>query len=72
MPEFELLTAVAVLRDIPEDKLVRGQVGTIIEELVPGAYLVEFCDKEGHPYAVVAAKSDDLMRLHYGPMEKAK
>lgn len=70
MSEFELLSTVAVLRDIPEDNLVRGQVGTVVEELVPGACLVEFSDKTGHPYAVVAIKSEDLMQLHYGSAEQ--
>ena len=72
MTELELLAAIAVTRDIPEDKLVRGQMGTIVEELVPGAYLVEFADEAGHPYAVVAMKTDDLMRLHHGPEKEGE
>jgi hypothetical protein len=32
---MELLSEVAVLRDMPEKGLVRGQVGTIVEVLAP-------------------------------------
>ncbi len=36
MTELELLAVVALLRDVPEQKLARGQVGTVVEELAPG------------------------------------
>jgi hypothetical protein len=33
MPEIELLSVVALLQDLPEKGLRRGQVGTIVESL---------------------------------------
>jgi hypothetical protein len=33
MPDLELLAEVALLRDLPEHRLVRGQVGTGVEML---------------------------------------
>ena len=70
MPELEIFSVVAVLRDVPEHHLVRGQVGTIVEELAPGVHLVEFSDDEGRAYALVSLPSEDLMRLRHGPLER--
>src|SRR5579871_2753626 len=47
MDELELLSEVAVLRDLPEHGLVRGQVGTVVAVLSPEAAEVEFVDDEG-------------------------
>jgi len=61
---------IALLRDKPEDGLVRGQVGTIVEDLAPGVHMVEFSDDEGRTYALVTLRSEDLMRLHHRPLER--
>ena len=61
---------VALLRDKPEDGLVRGQVGTIVEDLALGVHMVEFSDDEGRTYALVTLRSEDLMRLHHRPLER--
>jgi hypothetical protein len=42
MAALELLSVVALIRDVPEAGLVRGQVGTIVEVLGPEAFEVEF------------------------------
>ena len=70
MPELELFSVVAVLRNLPEPRLVRGQVGTIVETLAPDVHLVEFCDDEGHTYALASLRSEDLIRLHHRPLEQ--
>jgi hypothetical protein len=70
MTELELFSVVALLRDIPDQGLVRGQVGTIVEELAPQVYLVDFCDDEGHSYAIATLRSDDLIRLHHRPLDR--
>ena len=41
---FSLLDAVALTVDIPDRKLVAGQVGTIVEMLAPDMFEVEFSD----------------------------
>ena len=51
MREPELLSVVALLEDSKDHKLLRGQVGTIVERLVPGVYEVEFSDDKGRTYA---------------------
>jgi hypothetical protein len=70
MPQLELLAVVAVLRDLSEHGLVRGQVGTIVEALADGAFLVEFCDQDGRAYAIAPLRSEELIRLHHSPLEQ--
>jgi len=70
MPDVELLSEVALLRDLPERGLLRGQVGTVVESLAEGAVEVEFCDDQGRTYATAALQPDDLVRLHHGPLEQ--
>jgi hypothetical protein len=63
------LDAVALLRDLPEGKLVKGQVGTVIETLGESAYEVGFCGGDGRAYAMLGIKEEDLMVLRYSKVE---
>lgn len=65
---IHLLDVVALTEDLPERGLTRGQVGTVVEELAPDVFEVEFSDDEGHTYATLALRSDQLMILHYEPV----
>jgi hypothetical protein len=67
---MELLSEVAVLQDMPDKGLVRGQVGTIVELLAPSVAEVEFCDDQGRAYAMAALRSEELIRLHHRPYER--
>jgi hypothetical protein len=60
---MKLYDTVALLEDLPEQNLKRGQVGTIIEEWEPGVYEVEFATTNGMSYAQVALKAAQLMTL---------
>jgi Domain of unknown function (DUF4926) len=71
MPEFEPLTVVALLENLPGKGLLRGQVGTIVEDLAPGVYEVEFSDDSGRTYASLALRADQLMRLRHEPSHQA-
>jgi hypothetical protein len=42
-----MLSVVALTEDIADEGLQRGQVGTIVENLAPGVYEVEFSDETG-------------------------
>lgn len=64
---MKLLDTVALLEDLPERKLYRGQVGTLVEELAPGVYEVEFSDDEGRTYASLALQLEQLLILHHEP-----
>jgi hypothetical protein len=68
MPEIALFTVVALLENIPDKDLLRGQVGTVVETLAaPGVFEVEFSDDKGETYATHALRSDQLIRLHFEP-----
>jgi len=71
MTDIETLAVVALLEDLPADGLVRGQVGTVVENWAAGVYEVEFCDDNGETYAMVELKAAQLMRLHYEPVNQA-
>jgi len=62
---MKLLDTVALLEDLPERQLHRGQVGTVVEELAKGVYEVEFSDDEGRTYALLPLRESQLITLHY-------
>ena len=64
---IQLLDVVALTTDLPQRKLRRGQVGTIVETLAPDVYEVEFSDNEGRTYASLALRADQLIVLRYEP-----
>lgn len=68
---IQLLHAVALTQDLPERGLSRGQVGTVVEALAPDVFEVEFCDNEGRTYASLALRADQLLVLHYRPLQVA-
>lgn len=71
MAEIELLSVVALLEDMPEKRLLRGQVGTIVDTLAPGVYEVEFSDDAGRTYASLALRTNQLILLHHEPSHQA-
>jgi len=70
MADIEVLSVVALLQDLPEEGLVRGQVGTVVESWAPGVYEVEFSDDNGRTYAMVALQAGQLMRLNHEPADQ--
>jgi len=62
---FEILDVVALLKNIPEFNLVKGQVGTIVDLHHENNYEVEFTDKKGQTIASLALDNKDLMSLHF-------
>ncbi len=62
---LRLLDVVALLKNVPEKKLKKGQVGTIVEILENAHYEVEFCNNKGESFALFAVAEKDLMLLHY-------
>ena len=71
MAQIELLSVVALAEDMLGKGLVRGQVGTVVENLAPGVYEVEFIDDSGRTYASLALHAHQLMRLHHEPRHQA-
>ena len=62
---MKLLDVVALLEDLPELSLVRGQVGMIVEEYNQDTFEVEFSDTDGHAYAIETLNSSQLLTLHH-------
>ena len=71
MAELEMLSVVALIQDLPAKGLKRGQVGTIVQDLAPGVYEVDFSDDQGRTYASVALHAEQLMRLYHESTEHA-
>ncbi|MGO9741797.1 MAG: DUF4926 domain-containing protein [Roseiarcus sp.] len=63
-----MLATVALLSDLPDKGLARGQVGTIVEMLDEGMALVEFSDDEGRAYALAACARGALLTLRTAPL----
>ena len=72
-PKIKLLDVVALIDDMPEYNLWRGQVGTVVEALANGAaYEVEFCDRDGRTFESLGLRPDQIMVLHYEPFAAEK
>lgn len=68
---MKLLDVVALTDNMPQQRLQRGQVGTIVEILAPHVYEVDFADLEGRTYATLAIPEKKLMLLHHHPADRA-
>ncbi len=66
---MHVLDVVALVEDLPQHGLRRGQVGTIVELLSPDVFEVEFSDDEGRTYAMLALRDEQLLLLHYQPIQ---
>ena len=62
---IRLLDVVALAEDLPDRGIVQGQVGTVVEQLAPDIYEVEFSDNSGRTYAIGAIAASSLIVLHY-------
>ena len=60
---LRLFDVVAITAAIPDYGLVRGQVGTLVEPLAEGVWLVEFADRDGRTYAMVELEEEALLPL---------
>lgn len=62
--KIKLLDTVALIDDVPERKLKKGEVGAVVEVLGPDVFEVEFSDDEGQTYAELALRDEQLITLH--------
>jgi len=63
----KLLDVIALLADMPEENLVSGQVGTIVEVLAPDVFEVEFCNSEGRTLGFAELKREEFLVLRHEP-----
>lgn len=71
MDEIKVLDVIAVMENVPDHGLRRGEVGTVVDQWKDGAYEVEFSDDSGEAYAFAALRADQLMKLHFRKDEVA-
>ena len=70
-PTIAEYDVVALMTDLPEHGLVKGQVGTVVMVLSPDWVEVEFVDVDGKTYALTAIPTRQLMQLHYHRVQAA-
>jgi hypothetical protein len=64
----KLLDVVALMVDLPQYNLWRGQVGTVVELLANGtAFEVEFSDRNGRTYESLGLHPEQIMVLRFDP-----
>lgn len=64
---MKLFDVVALTRDLPDQHLQAGHVGTAVAELDDGVFEVEFADLAGRTYAMVPLRASDVLVLHHEP-----
>ena len=71
LPIPQILDVVALLENIPEEGLLRGEIGTIVD-MYADACEVEFVDKRGQTYAMLPLQTHQfiILRLHRTPLER--
>jgi Domain of unknown function (DUF4926) len=67
---MKLLDVFALLEDVPNCQLYRGQVGTIVEVYEPKVFEVEFSDLNGRAYAIETLTENQLMVLYHHPIQE--
>ncbi|PKD44632.1 DUF4926 domain-containing protein [Rhodohalobacter barkolensis] len=63
MYNIKELHTVALLKDLPDKKLHRGDVGTVVADLSETVAEVEFVDKKGRTSVLITLEKKDLIRL---------
>jgi len=61
----KILDVIALLHDLPQERLLRGQVGTVVEDLGRGVFEVEFSDNNGRACAMLTLRSEQMLVLHH-------
>lgn len=65
---IKMLDVVALVENLPEPGLYRGQVGTVVDEYDAEFVEVEFSDLPNRTYALEALGKSQLMILHHSPL----
>ncbi len=63
--EIKLLDVVAILETVPEHRVVRGQVGTIVKDFGRDNFEVEFANRNGETFAMFALNENQLLKLQH-------
>lgn len=66
--EIRLLDIVALVEDLPEYGIYRGQVGTVTDIVAENVFEVDFSDTSGQTFAEINLTSQQLMLLLHEPI----
>ncbi len=61
---IKVLDVVALLKEKPENKLLRGQIGTVVERYSDTEFEVEFSDNNGKTISMLTLATEEVMLLH--------
>ena len=61
--KFKLFDNIMLREDIPDYKLKKGSIGTIVEFLKPSVYEVDFSDNQGQTYAMCSVHEHQLIAV---------
>lgn len=59
------IVVVTLTEDLPDRRLQRGQVGTVVGSPAPDVFEVQFPDSDGRPSATVPVNTRHLLVTHY-------
>jgi Domain of unknown function (DUF4926) len=68
--KIKIVDVIALLNDQPNKMLLRGQIGTVVEQLNENVFEVEFVNTKGETIALEEVHADNLFLLHF-EIEKA-
>jgi len=57
---IKIYDEVALLKDRPDDKLLRGQIGTVVECYTDSDFEVEFSDNNGRTISLLTLPTDEI------------
>lgn len=66
--DVKLLDTVVLTRDLPEHRLVRGDIGAVVDLYAPDGLEVEFVTGSGHTQALVTLHGNDVRPVGSGDM----
>lgn len=65
--QIKELDVVALLTALPEERLSKGAIGTIVHVNNNNFYEVEFADTKGQAYAILTLSVENLLLLKHEP-----
>ncbi len=68
METMELLDVVVLTEALPDIKLRKGELGTVVEILENDVFLVEFTNTKGETYSMPILRANQLLKVYFEPV----
>ena len=62
---IQILDVVALIQNIPQENLSKGNIRTVVEFLDNDDFLVEFCDKSGRTVKMLELSNTQIMKINF-------